>query len=57
MDSVYSFDFLWGFLGQNGVGGGSERYLLYSNYIREGQRCQVLTVPFFLPRCRISLGV
>ena len=47
MDSVYSFDFLCFFGGQNGVGGGSERYLLYSNYVREGQRCQVLTVPFF----------
>ncbi len=47
MDSVCSLDFLCFCLGQGGVGGGLERYLLYSNHLREGQWCQVPIVFLF----------
>ncbi len=47
MDSLHSLDFLCFCLGQGGVGGGLERYLLYCNHLKEGQQCQVPIVLLF----------
>lgn len=48
MDGVYNLDFLCLCSGQGGVGGGLDRYPLYSNHLREERWYQVPIVVFFV---------